>query len=114
MRLICAASLLLACGNSAPSDAFATFQACYTEHHTTENFDAKCSIEICCIDHQIGNTAKNVVCGATAQSCTTYVTGNVMDGSDAMLGSDIATACNNYLVDSGRSGGTGSGGMCGS
>ena len=102
---------IVACGSSSPSDSFATFQACWDEHHTTESFDAKCSIEICCIDHQIGSTKPNMVCGMTAQDCMTYVTANLTPTS--ATNTDITTACMNYLVD-GQHGGTGAGGMCGS
>jgi len=102
----------VACGgDSTPADSFTTFQACYDEHHTTESLDTPCSIEICCIDHQIGNAMPNTVCGTTTQSCETYVNANLMDGSDANLGSDVQKACGFYPVD-GQHGGSGSGGMC--
>ena len=106
-------SFFAACGGSSSSDSFATFQACWDEHTTKEGFDVKCAIEICCIDHQIGSTKPNVVCGTTEQDCQTYVTANLSDPSDTMLSTDIMTACTNYLVD-GMHGGTGTGGGCGS
>lgn len=98
-------------GDSTPADSFATFQACYTEHHTTESLSTPCAIEICCIDHPIGSASMNTVCGTTTQSCETYVNANLTDGSDANLGSDIQQACGFYPVD-GQHGGSGSGGMC--
>jgi hypothetical protein len=116
MRLfLCTAAVLFAAacgGDDQPADSFATFQACYTEHHGTEMLSPSCAIEICCIDHQLGSAQPNTVCGETAATCSSYVTANLMDGSDASLSTDITTACNFYPVDSGR--GSGSGGMCGS
>lgn len=102
-----------ACGGNGTmgADSYATFQACYTEHHTAESLSAPCAIEICCIDHPIGSAAMNTVCGTTTQSCETYVTAHLMDGSDANLGSDVQQACGFYPVD-GQHGGSGSGGMC--
>jgi hypothetical protein len=104
----------VACGsnNGGDTDSFDTFQACYTEHHTTESFDSACAIEICCIDHPIGGATMNTVCGASATTCDTYVTANLADPNDANLGSDISSACTFYVVDSGRGSGTGS--TCGS
>jgi len=101
-------------GNKPDADPFDTFQLCYNEHHGTEMISPSCAIEICCIDHPIGSgaTMGNIVCGDTAASCSTYVTANLMDGSDASLSTDIQSACGFYPVDSGR--GSGSGGMCGS
>jgi hypothetical protein len=93
--------------DSCPSgdcDPFPTFQDCYDEHHMTENFSTPRAIEICCIDHPIGSSAMNVVCGDTSDSCSTYVTANLVDSNDANLSSDIATACMDYVPDSGRGG----------
>jgi hypothetical protein len=84
---------------------FATFQECYNDHHVTSGFTPDRAIEICCIDHPIGNAAMNVVCGDTTQSCMTYVTANVTDAADTMLTADITSACTNYPHDSGRAGG---------
>jgi len=117
MRLARISFLMLlgvACGNNngGDNDSFNTFMDCYTEHHTMENFDSACAIEICCIDHPIGGAMMNTVCGADATSCDSYVTSNLMDPSDTMLGSDISSACTFYVVDSGRGSGVGS--KCGS
>lgn len=85
--------------NGGDNDPFATFQDCYNEHHVTEGFDTQKAIEICCISHPIGSAAMNVVCGDTAMSCETYVTGHLTDGSDQMLSSDITAACTKYVTD---------------
>ncbi len=97
-------SVAIGCSNSnsCPSgdcDPFATYQDCYDEHHTTENFTSEKAIEICCIDHPIGNDQKNVVCGDTTASCEAYVTANLTDAADTMLTTDITTACSAYPMD---------------
>jgi hypothetical protein len=106
---------LAACGsNSCPSGdctPYPTFQDCYNDHHLMESFPSDQAIEICCIDHPIATAKRNTVCGATTQSCLTYVTatcanpvmcGNLMDTTDPNLQTDINTACTNYPHDSGR------------
>lgn len=95
---------LIACGtnNSCPSGdctSYPTYQACYDDHHHMESFPADQAIEICCIDHPIGNAKRNTVCGDTTQSCEAYVTANLMDSTDANLSTDIMTACTNYPSD---------------
>jgi hypothetical protein len=94
---------LAACGGGGGSgednDPFDTYQACYDEHHTTENFATPKAIEICCIDHPIGTQMMNVVCGDTAATCETYVTANLMDPSDSTLSADITSACTSYVTD---------------
>jgi hypothetical protein len=105
--------LVVACHSTTNPNAFSTFQACFDEHTQMEGFTPPCAIEICCIDHQIGSTAMNIVCGDTATSCQTYVGSNLTVPTDPNLGSDTMTACSHYVFDSGRSS-TGSGGMCGS
>ncbi len=89
-------------GDGGDNDAFATYQACWDEHHTTENFSVQRAIEICCIDHPIGSAAMNTVCGDTTDTCITYVTAN-LDPADATA-TDIMTACGDYPADSGRNG----------
>jgi hypothetical protein len=102
MRLVLLLLIAAGCGSS-PMDAdpFATFQACYDEHHVTEGFTTQKAIEVCCIDHPIGGAKANTVCGATAATCTTYVTTNLMDAADTMLTSDISAACTAYVTDRG-------------
>jgi hypothetical protein len=90
-------ALLAACGSSQPKDAdpFDTYEACYTDHHVTESFDAMTAIAVCCTDHPIGGVAANVVCGASEQTCETYVTANLMAG-DATA-TEITDGCNLYI-----------------
>jgi hypothetical protein len=99
--VICSFALfVVGCGgDSVDADPFDTFQACYDEHHGMEGLSTVKAIEICCIDHPIGGTAANVVCGDTTATCTTYVTGNLMDSADTMLSADITTACTAYPTD---------------
>jgi hypothetical protein len=89
---------LTACGGDdegADNDPFDTFSDCFTDHHVEEGFDVQKAIVICCIDHPIGGQDMNVVCGDTAASCETYVTGQQL-GSD--VGSaDITAACTDYV-----------------
>lgn len=85
--------------NTKPADPFATFQLCFDEHHTTEMFSVPRAIEICCIDHPIGNAAANVVCGATADTCKTYVTANLTPSSASAA--DVMTGCTDYVHDRG-------------
>ncbi len=108
LRIALISTALVACGsssNSCPSgdcDPYATFQACYDDHHNVESFPTPKAIEVCCIDHPIGSAAKNVVCGNDTQSCIDYVTANLVDPNDAMLSADITSACTAYPHDSGR------------
>jgi hypothetical protein len=103
MHLVRTALLLslVACSGSSKedNDPFATFEACFTEHHDTEAFPIQQAIVICCISHPIGNAPVNTVCGADAASCQTYVTANLM-GSDAGSG-DISAACADYVSQRG-------------
>jgi len=93
--------VFVACGDGGGVDAdpFDTLEACFTEHHVTEAFTTQKAITICCLDHPIGTNAAGVVCGATAQTCETYVTENLM-GSDAS-GDDINAACTDYVTQKG-------------
>ena len=88
------------CGNSNSSvdaDPFDTYQECWDEHHTEENFSVQRAIEICCIDHPIGGAAANTVCGDTATSYTSYVTSNLV--STEVTSTDISDACTDYVGD---------------
>jgi len=86
-------------GGGADNDPFDTYQMCWDEHHTTEGFNAQMAITICCLSHPIGSQPKNVVCGATAASCETYV-GSNLSGSD--VGSaDITAGCTDYITQRG-------------
>ncbi|MBX3156204.1 MAG: hypothetical protein KF773_09420 [Deltaproteobacteria bacterium] len=89
---------LIACGGDDSDDeAFATFQACFDDHHAGEGFDVATAIKICCLDHPIGTADANVVCGDTQVACETFVDANV-DDADATDG-EITAACAGYLVD---------------
>jgi hypothetical protein len=102
MRSILLVCLLGACGSSKPTtdnDPFPTFQACYEDHHNSEMFPTPMAIEICCIDHPIGSSPMNVVCGDTVDTCKTYVTANLVDDADANLAADIMTGCTSYVTD---------------
>ena len=94
---------LAACGGDSKmptdNDPYATFQDCYDDHHNVESFPTVKAIEICCIDHPIGTSAMNTVCGDTTQSCQTYVTANLADAADPNLATDITTACTAYPTD---------------
>lgn len=88
---------ITACGGGGTVDAdpFATYPDCYAEHHVTEALTAAHTITICCLDHPIGSSSPNVVCGGTATSCTTYVTAQLA-GTDATA-ADITAACTDYI-----------------
>jgi hypothetical protein len=93
---------LTACGgddDSGDSEAFDTFQDCFTDHHVEEGFDVQKAITICCIDHPIGGQDANVVCGNDATACEAYVTAN-LGGSDAGS-ADITAACTDYVTKRG-------------
>src|SRR5690349_16558800 len=92
---ILAAFILAACGdgNTVDEDPFDTYQMCFDEHHVTEGFDVQKAITICCLDHPIGSSPKNVVCGDTAQTCQTYVNANL---SPAQSATDVMAACADY------------------
>lgn len=85
-----------ACGSDTKEDAdpFATFGACYDEHHNTEGFDAQKAITICCISHPIGGQAANVVCGSDAASCVAYVSTQVGSAGSGGSGTSDATTAN--------------------
>ena len=91
-----------ACGDNGgdeDADPFDTFQMCWDEHHTTEMFSVTQAITICCLSHPIGSADKNVVCGATAASCETYVGSNL--GSADAGSADVATGCTDYITQRG-------------
>jgi len=99
MRLaILLAFTLAACGDNSGTvdeDPFDTYQMCFDEHHNVESFDVQKSITICCLDHPIGSSPKNVVCGVSAQTCETYVNANL---SPAPAASDVMAACADYIT----------------
>lgn len=91
------AAALAACGGGGKdNDPFATYQDCFNEHHTTENFDVQQAMVICCISHPIGSAAMNVVCGSNATDCASYITSNLMASDVAPA--DITAACMDYVT----------------
>jgi len=116
LRFVLVASIITAayaCSSSSNSNNFPTFQACYNEHTTNEGFGPLCATEICCIDHGIGSAMPDTVCGATAQTCESYVDANLQDtSSDPGLMTDVMMACTFYVHDG--QGGSGSSSGCGS
>ena len=87
-------------GGGVDNDPFDTYQMCFDEHHGgAEMFDVQKSITICCLDHPIGSSPKNVVCGDTAMSCQTYVTANLTPTS--AMAADITAACADYITQRG-------------
>jgi hypothetical protein len=100
---IVTAFAMSACGgddDKEDNDPFATYQACFDEHHNTEGFDVQKAIVICCISHPIGSAEMNVVCGNDAASCESYV-GSNLTGSDAVGSADLTAACNDYVTQRG-------------
>ncbi len=99
------AAFAAACGSSGTKDAdpFATFAACYDEHHNMESFPATQTIVICCIDHPLGGQPATTVCGSDAASCVTYVSmwvgsaGSGGSGTTDVSSADIQTACTDYV-----------------
>ncbi len=102
VRLVLLSLVLAACGDGSKTDAepFATFEECFTEHHTTESFPTNQAIVICCLSHPIGSAAANTVCGADVNACTAYVTANIT-GSDATA-ADITAGCTDYVSQRGK------------
>ena len=97
MRLVLAfvsSVLLFACSGGTDDESYPTFQECFDDHHNVETLPTDQAIVVCCVDHPIGSAGKNVVCGADAASCTTYVTANLMSTSATSM--EITTACNTY------------------
>lgn len=94
MRLVCVVlvSVLAACHSH--DDPYATYQACYVDHHENESLSVSESIVVCCLDHPIeGETG----CGNTAAECVTYLTGKVTGPTS----DEIMTACDEYVVQKG-------------
>jgi hypothetical protein len=95
-------ALVPACGDNGGDDdvdPFDTYQMCWDEHHTEEMFTAAQAVTICCLSHPIGSSAANVVCGATAASCETYVGTNL--GSGDATTDDVTAGCTDYITQRG-------------
>lgn len=106
MRLVSIAILfsatLAACGDDkgggADNEPFDTFQECWDDHHSgSEGFDVPTAIKICCLDHPIGGTKENVVCGATVDTCKAFVAANLSQPS--ATAAEIMSACEGYVSD---------------
>lgn len=87
---------LAACGSSAKPDAdpFATLQACYDEHHTTESLSVHDAIVVCCLDHPIGATGEHPSCKDTQTDCVAHLHTEIPSVSDA----DDQAACTTYIM----------------
>lgn len=92
-----------ACGDDlggGDDEPFDTFQGCFDDHHGgDEGFDVQTAIKICCLDHPIGTPpiGPNVVCGATVDTCKTFVAANLAQAS--ATADEIMTACTGYVAD---------------
>jgi hypothetical protein len=98
ISLTFAAFTFAACGHDHEEEGFDTFQACFDDHHTEEALPTAQAIVICCLDHPIGGVSE--VCGATAASCTTYVTANLTAAS--ATSAEVTTACTDYETQKGQ------------
>lgn len=95
------ASYLLAAaacdGHSHDPEGYATFQACFDEHHTTEALPVEESIVICCLEHPIAGVVP--ACGADASTCSTYL-GTNLNASSATP-AEVTAACAEYVIQMG-------------
>ncbi len=90
------AGAVAGCSNNnsaADDDAFDTLQACYDEHHGSENLTVQQAIVTCCLDHPIGGQAAPT-CLNTQADCVTHVR-PLLDTS--VLDADISAACTTYI-----------------
>lgn len=83
--------LALGCSHS-HDNGFATFQACFDDHHDGEGYDATQSITICTLDHPIDGSLLEF---STAAECVVYVQANVA-AADATT-AEIEAGCNEYI-----------------
>ena len=82
-------------GGTVDADPFATFEACFDEHHNVESLTVQHTITVCCLDHPIGSAAAGVVCGTTEAACESYVDANLL-ATDATA-PDITASCTDYI-----------------
>jgi len=97
--LLGAVAVAPGCGGHADPESYATFQECWTDHSVNESLTPAQSIAVCCLEHPIGGTAENVVCGNDQTACETYVTANLMP-ADATT-AQITAGCADYLTQRG-------------
>jgi hypothetical protein len=95
MRLVLAAVLCLAACHDHDHEGFATFQACYDDHHVDEMLGVQESLVVCCLDHPIDGHSE--VCGSTATECVTYLTANVQGPTQA----EVMASCTEYVTQKG-------------
>jgi hypothetical protein len=98
MRLACLGLLCaLAACHDHDHDAYATYQACFTDHTTVESLTVTEAIVVCCLDHPIAGMS-SPVCGDTAAACVTYLTTNLTSGATDQ---EKMAACDEYIVQKG-------------
>ena len=85
--------LFAACGHDDDHEAYATYKECFDDHHNVESLPVDQAIVVCCIEHEIGSTAMNTVCGADSAACATYVTAQL--GASA-TSAEIMAGCTTY------------------
>jgi hypothetical protein len=91
--LLASAVLLVACGDDGAT--YASFQSCFD--HFDQSESRKASILDCC-NRTIGGASE--VCGTSATTCASYVTGN-LDATSASQ-SEIIEACDDYEMQLGN------------
>ena len=95
MRFALAALLFCFACHDHEHEGFATFQACYDDHHTSEMLGIQESIVVCCLDHPIDGHSE--VCGTTAAACEAYLMQNVTGPTMA----EITASCAEYITQKG-------------
>jgi hypothetical protein len=93
LAIVSTVFLFAACGGD-DEESFATFQACYDDHANVESLPHDQAIAVCCLDHAIGSSGANVVCGADSAACVTYVTANLT--STSATAAEIMAGCTSY------------------
>ena len=96
MTLIC--SFILAACHSHDPEGYATYQACYDDHHNNESLPVKEAIIVCCLDHPIAGVAP--VCGNSANDCIAYIGTNL--SSSSATPTEVQAACNDYITMKGQ------------
>jgi len=102
---IVTAFAMSACGgddDKEDNDPFATYQACFDEHHNEESLPVNKAIVVCCIDHPIAGVHPS--CGSNDAECVAKLTGS--DSVHNLMGSDVGSAdiqaaCMDYQTQKG-------------
>lgn len=92
----CVLAFCIAC-HGHDHEGFATFQACFDDHHGSEGLGVQESIVVCCLDHPIHGVSG--ACGATAADCVAYMTANLSATSATQA--EVQAACDEYIVQKG-------------